>query len=162
MVFFISLFTSILISIRIVGLLILLQYLIFIIVYLENKNKNFLEFINFNKKNFFLFFILIIFFVYLMNPIFWHNPQEILNSVKWMSKYQQDICTVTLGDCMKSLNLPSSYYFIWLFFKLPIFIILGFLAFPFIEKKLSNNFLNKIFVYSFSISLFSINIIHYL
>ena len=159
MVFFISLSTSILISIRIVGLLILLQYLIFIIVYLENKNKNFLEFINSNKKNFFLFFILIIFFVFLMNPIFWHNPQEILNSVKWMSKYQQDICTVTLGDCMKSLNLPSSYYFIWLFFKLPIFIILGFLAFPFIEKKLSNNFLNKIFVYSFSISLFSILIL---
>ena len=94
-----------------------------------------------------------------MNPIFWHNPQEIFNSVKWMSKYQQDICTVTLGNCMKSLNLPSSYYFIWLFFKLPIFIILGFILFPLIEKKLSNNILNKIFVYSLSISIFLILIL---
>ena len=159
LIFFLSLSTSILISIRIVGLLIMLQYLIFLIVYLENKNKSFIKFINLYKKNFLAFFFFVILFTYLMNPIFWHNPQEILNSVKWMSKYQQDICTVTLGNCMKSLNLPSSYYFIWLFFKLPIFIILGFILFPLIEKKLSNNTLNKIFVYSLSISIFLILIL---
>ena len=77
LIFFLSLSTSILISIRIVGLLILLQYLIFLIVYLENKNKSFLKFINSYKKNFLAFFFFVILFTYLMNPIFWHNPQEI-------------------------------------------------------------------------------------
>ncbi len=158
-IFLLSIFTSILISIRIVGLLILLQYLIFAVVYLENKNKNFLKFLNENKNNLFLFIMFSIIFIYLMNPIFWHNPFEILNSIKWMSKYQQDICTLTLGNCMKSLNLPSSYFFIWLFFKLPILIIFGLLIFPLIEKKLSNCALNKILVFSLIISIFSILIL---
>ncbi len=155
-VFLLSIFTSILISIRIVGILIFLQYLIFIIVYLENKNQNYLKFLNFNKHNFLFFFFFLIIFVYLMNPILWHNPMEILNSLKWMSKYQQDVCTLTLGNCMKSLNLPSSYYFIWLFFKLPILIIFGLLVFPLIEKKLSNDLFNKILIISLLVSFFSI------
>ena len=46
------------------------------------------------------------------------------------------MCTLTLGNCLKSLNLPPSYYFIWFFFKLPILVILGFLLFPFVEKKI--------------------------
>jgi hypothetical protein len=65
-----------------------------------------------------------------------------------MSKYQQDVSTLTLGEYMKALNLPASYYFIWLFFKLPILIILGFLLFPFIEKKFLQDNLNKILTYS--------------
>ena len=157
--FFISLSTSILISIRIVGLLILLQYIIFFIVYLENKNKNFFNCINQNKINIFYFMALMVFFTYLLNPILWHNPIEIINSLKWMSKYQQDICTLTLGSCMKSLNLPASYYFIWLFFKLPLLVILGFLIFPLIEKKLFKNEFNKILIYSLLITIFSILIL---
>ncbi len=158
-IFYFSLATAFLISIRIVGVLILLQYLIFLIVYLESTNKKFINFIRFYKLNFIYFLILTIFFVYIMNPIFWHNPLEIFNSLKWMSKYQQDICTLTLGDCMKSLNLPSSYYFIWLFFKLPILIILGLIIFPFIEKKILNNSLNKIFIYSLLITIATILIL---
>ena len=158
-ILFISLSTSILISIRIVGLLILLQYLIFIFVFLESKNKNFFSFLNTNKKNFIIFFILLIFFVFVMNPIFWHDPQEIFNSIKWMKKYQQDICTLTLGNCMKSLNLPSSYFFIWLFFKLPIFILIGLIIFPVIEKKLQYLNFNRILIISLIITFASILIL---
>ncbi len=154
-----SVSTSILISIRIVGLLIFLQYLIFAVVYLENKNENFLKFLKENKNNLFLFIFFSIIFIYLMNPIFWHNPIEILYSIQWMGKYQQDVCTLTLGSCMKSLNLPSSYFFIWLFFKLPILIIFGLILFPLIEKKLSNNTFNKILIFSLIISFFSILIL---
>ncbi len=159
LVFYLALSTSILISIRIVGVLIFLQYLIFFSVYIENKDKNFFNFIKLNKTNIFLIVILTIIFTFILNPILWHNPLEILNSLKWMSKYKQDICTLTLGNCMKSLNLPASYYFIWLFFKLPILIIIGFLIFPIIEKKLSTNLLNKILIYSILISFFSILIL---
>ena len=34
-----------------------------------------------------------------------------------MSRYWNELCTLTLGTCMKSTSLPASYYFIWLFFK---------------------------------------------
>ena len=155
-IFFSSLFISILISIRVVGILILLQYLIFLLVFLEITNKKILYLLKNNKLNFVFFISFIFLFVYLLNPIFWHNPLEIINSLRWMSKYQQDVCTLTLGDCMKSLNLPSSYYFIWLFFKIPILIIFGFLIFPIIENKYLNLKLNKIFIYSLLITIFSI------
>ena len=157
--FYLGLSSAILISIRIVGILIFLQFLIFLIVYFENTNKKFYEFIKLNKLNFAYFFLITISFTLIMNPIFWHNPIEFFNSVKWMSKYKQDICTLTLGDCMKSLNLPSSYYFIWLFFKLPILIIFGLLIFPIIEKKFLNNNINKIFIYSLIITIFTILIL---
>ena len=158
-IFYFALSTSILISIRIVGILIFLQYLIFLIVYFEiSKNKAF-DFIKIHKSNIFYFMLLILFFTYLLNPIFWHNPIEILNSIKWMSKYQQNICTLTLGDCMQSLNLPSSYYFIWLFFKLPILIIIGLLIFPIVENKLAHNIQNKIYIYSITITAGSILIL---
>ena len=131
-----SLFTAFLVSIRIVGLLILVQYLISLIIYLE-KNK--IEFFNFIKKNFInisIFSFLFLLFVIILNPIFWHNPFEIIQSIKWMGKYPQNIGTLTNGELMYSLRLPSSYYFIWLFFKLPIIILIGYCIFPLVENKI--------------------------
>ena len=49
---------------------------------------------------------------------------------------------------MKALNLPASYYFIWLFFKLPILVIFGIFLFPFIENKLDQNKFSKIILIS--------------
>ena len=146
--FYLSLATSLLISIRIVGLLILLQYIIFIFFYLESKNVKFIKFIKFYKKEIIFIVSSMMILIYILNPIFWHNPIEILNSIKLMSKYQQEICTLTLGKCVNALNLPASYYFIWLFFKLPILILLGFFMFPLIEKKLFKIPFNKIIILS--------------
>ncbi len=140
--------TSFLISIRIVGILILLQFFIFIFTFIEIKKASFLNVFKNNIKNLLILIFTIIFFTYLLNPIFWHDPKEIINSFKWMSKYQQDVSTLTLGEYMKALNLPASYYFIWLFFKLPILIILGIFLFPLIEKKFNQNNLNKILTIS--------------
>ena len=58
------------------------------------------------------------------------------------------MCTITLGECLKSMNLPASYYFIWLFFKLPILIILSLFLFPLIEKKIDKDLFTKIVIYS--------------
>ena len=121
----ISLVTAFLISIRVTGILILLEYFIGLIILLNVKNINFFSFLNKNKNFFILFPIFLLFFIYIFNPIFWLNPLELINSIKWMGKYYHDVCTLTLGSCMKALNLPSSYIFIWLFFKLPIIILLG-------------------------------------
>ena len=158
-IFIFALLTALLISIRIVGLIIFLQYLIFILVFLDNKKINLLDFFKENLKNFFLFSFLTILFIYILNPIFWLNPLEIINSIKWMGNYNQDLCTLTLGNCMSSLNLPSSYYFIWFFFKLPIIILIGLFLFPVIEKKFLKNSFLKIIVFSLLITIFSILIL---
>jgi len=147
-VIYLSISTSFLVSIRIVGFLIFLQFLIFVITFTEIRKESILNLFKNNIKNLLILILTLIFFIYLLNPIFWHDPREIINSLKWMSKYQQDVSTLTLGEYMKALNLPASYYFIWLFFKLPILIILGFLLFPFIEKKFVKNNFNKILTYS--------------
>ena len=94
--------------------------------------------------------------IYIMNPVLWHNPLELINAIKWMSKYFNNICTLTLGECMSSLSLPSSYYYIWLFFKLPILIILGVLIFPLIEKKIFSLKVISIYYGTLFFSFFSI------
>tara|TARA_B100001063_G_scaffold220025_1_gene224563 strand:+ start:1086 stop:2669 length:1584 start_codon:yes stop_codon:yes gene_type:complete len=152
----ISLVTAFLISIRVTGILILLEYFIALIILLNVKNIKFFSFLNKNKNFFILFPIFLLFFIYIFNPILWLNPLELINSIKWMGKYYHDVCTLTLGNCMKALNLPSSYIFIWLFFKLPIIILLGLAAFPLIEKKIFNDGLKTIFYGIISITTLTI------
>ena len=144
-IFIISFLTAFLISIRITGILILLEYLIAIIILTNVKKTNLLWFLNVNKINFLYFIIFSLFFIYILNPVFWLNPMEFFNSISWMGKYYHDICTLTLGSCMDALNLPSSYIFIWLFFKLPLIILLGLIFFPLIENKIFNDGLKTIF-----------------
>lgn len=135
----ISFFSAFLLSIRISGALIFVQFFIGIIVLLHSKRINYLKFIKVNFQNLIIFIILFLFFLYILNPVLWLNPFELINSIKYMSKYFNDVCTLTLGECMKSLDLPTKYYFIWIFFKLPIISIFGLLIYPIVEKKIYNN-----------------------
>ena len=152
----ISFFSAFLISIRITGVLILLEYLIALIILINLKNLNPIKFFIKNTSFFLFFFILFVLFVYILNPIFWHNPLEFFNSISWMGKFYHDICTLTLGECMSSLNLSPSYFFIWFFFKLPILVLLGLLTYPFVEKKLYNNGVKTIYYSTLILSLISI------
>ena len=151
-----SFLTAFLISIRITGILILLEYLIAFLILLNLKNINFFKFIFVNYLLVLIFVFSLIVFIYLLNPIFWRNPMEFFNSISWMSKYYHDICTLTLGKCLRSLNLPPSYFFIWFFFKLPILILIGLLIYPFIEKKIFNNGIITIYYGTFSFTILSI------
>ena len=153
---FLSFLTAFLISIRVVGIIILLQFLVSIIVLFNIKKISINNFIKKNLIIFFYYLFFLLFFTYILNPILWHNPLEIINSINWMSKYFNDVCTLTLGDCMRSLSLPSSYYFIWLFFKLPIIVLLGLIIFPFVEKEILNNHLSSIYYLTLLISFFLI------
>ena len=128
--------TAYLLSLRISGILIFIEYLIFFIFYLNNFNIKFLNFLKPNVKNIFIFLTSFIFFSFLFYPGFWLDPLKFLDAFKFMSQHIQTACTVTLGDCMKAQNLPTSYIFIWSFFKLPLIILFGLLIFPFLEKKL--------------------------
>ena len=133
---FLSILTAYLLSIRISGLLIFIEYIIFLIFYLQTLKFKFYDIFKNFYKSFFSFLFLTIFFTFLFYPNFWEQPLKFIDAVSFMSQHIQTACTVTLGDCMKSQNLPSSYLFIWLFFKLPLVITFGLIIIPFLEKKI--------------------------
>ena len=154
-----SFLTAFLISIRISGLLIFIQYFVGIIILFNVKKINILNFIKRNYKIILLYFFSISFFIYVLNPILWQNPAEFFKSIIWMGKYYNDICTNTLGNCLRSLNLPSSYIFIWLFFKLPILILAGLFLFPLVEEKIFKEKVISIYYGTFLFSTLAILLI---
>ena len=138
-VIYLALLSGFLLSIRISGVLIFFEYLIFLIFTLNNSGVSILIFIkNIYKKIILFFFVMSLLFISL-HPNYWNDFSKIYYSIFYMGQHIQTVCTLTLGMCMKAQNLPSSYIPIWLFFKLPILILFGLLTFPLIEKKIFSN-----------------------
>ena len=143
-IFLLAFSTALLLSIRISGILIFLQYLIFLIISLNFIIELFFKLIK-------LYFFKIIFFIFctslftfLFYPLFWKDPFLIVDSINYLRNIPYGVCTLTLGSCMDAMNLPSSYIFIWLFFKLPFLSLIAFIFFPFVEKKIFSNPLHVI------------------
>ena len=155
-IFLISLSTSFLISIRILGILILLQYFITFIITSRHTKESIYEIVKINLFKIFIFIVFTFLFIIFFNPIFWLNPLLFFDSINQMRDIQYGVCTLTLGNCMDALNLPSSYIFIWLFFKLPLLAFIGFILFPFIEKKIFEESRNQIIIGSFLLTIVSI------
>ena len=155
-IFLISLSTSFLISVRILGILILLQYFITFVITCRLVKKSIYEIFKNNLIKLLLFIIITFLFIIFFNPIFWLNPLLFFDSVNQMRNIQYGVCTLTLGSCMDALNLPSSYIFIWLFFKLPLLAFIGFILFPFIEKKIFQNSGSQIILGSILLTVVSI------
>jgi len=155
-IFILSLATSFLLSIRISGILIFLQYFIFLIFTFSLIEESFFKLI----KLYFLKVLLFIFFTTVLTllfyPLFWRDPFLILDSINYLRNIPYGVCTLTLGSCMDALNLPSSYIFIWLFFKLPLFALIALAIFPFIEKKIFNQTVNQVTLGSILISIITI------
>jgi hypothetical protein len=152
----ISFLTAFLIAIRITGILILIEYLLALIIFINIKDIKIFAFLKNNKNFIILFSILLCLFIYILNPVLWLNPFEFFESIEWMGKYYHDICTLTLGSCMRALNLPPNYIFIWFFFKLPILILIGLMMYPFVEKKIMNNGIKTIYYLTLVFTLFGI------
>jgi hypothetical protein len=155
-VIFISLFTAYLISIRISGVLIFIEYFIFILTLTVFLKINLLDFIKKFYKEFLISFLIMFLSFIILQPSYWKNPLLLIDGIKFMSQHLQTVCTITLGECMKAQNLPASYLPLWFFFKLPIFIIFGLFMFFFIEKKIKKQKLNSIILGSLSFSILSI------
>jgi len=140
-----SFLTAYLFSIRITGILILIQYFVTFVIFLNTENYSIKKFIN----NFFLkiiIFVLLLFvFVVFLYPIFWINPLNAIEAIKFMGNFYHDVCTLTLGKCIKAQDIDSIYIFIWLFFKIPLVILIGIFLIPFTEKKIFKNSINNIY-----------------
>ena len=142
--FVLSTLTAFLLSVRISGILIFIQYFISFFICFNNTKFNF----NLSKAILpkILFFIgNTFFFTIVFYPVFWTNPFEIINAIKFMGKFYHDVCTLTLGKCVPAQNIDALYMPIWFFFKLPIIILLGIFLIPFVEKKIFINNTNNLF-----------------
>jgi hypothetical protein len=155
-VLILSVLTAFLFSIRISGILILIQYLITFLITLSLSKKTFLNFIKIYAFKLFLFLLFTSTFTLFFYPVLWKNPLLIVDSINQMRNINYGVCTLTLGKCMDSLKLPSSYIFVWLFFKLPLLTLLGFIVFPFIEKKIFSKANSQIILGSILLTLISI------
>ena len=133
-------------SLRLSGILIFFEYLVFFIFTINISRFDYLNFLKLFYKPIFIFFLLTTFLFYLLSPSYWNNPLEIINGLNAMSQHLQTVCTITLGECMKAQNLPSSYLPIWIFFKLPILILFGFVILMFKEKTFFSSTKNNIIV----------------
>ena len=152
-IFLIALSTAFLISIRITGILIFFQYFITFLITVRFLKFSFFEFFKSFFYKIFLFFLLTIVFVIIFYPLFWKNPLLIFDSIIQAKKIQFGICTLTLGKCMDGMDLPSSYIFIWFFFKMPLISLIGLFIFPFIEKRIFIRHDNQIILGSIFLTL---------
>ena len=137
--------TAFLISIRVSGILILLQFLIsFILIFNIKKFSNYI-FLKFLLIKLIFFTIIVFLFVIIFYPIFWSNPFLLFDAIKFMGNFPQDICTLTFGKCLKAQNLDPMYIPSWLVVKLPILVLVGLFSLPFVEKKIFYIKKNQIF-----------------
>jgi len=138
--------TAFLISIRVAGILILIQYLITFIIVSEIGKKNILFFLKKFFKEIILFFFFSLFLIYIFYPVFWKNPFQIIDAIILFRKYPDaTVCTMLFGNCIPAQNLISKYIPLWLAIKLPLIVFIGLALIPITEKKIFKYEKNKIF-----------------
>lgn len=130
--------TGWLITIRIAGGLVLLQYLFVCFAawrLAPPPNKNEMRIF---VPHLLVFIFISATFVYLSYPVFWLNPLRTFSAISSMSHHVAALfgyCTQTLGECLFAADLPVYYIPTWLSVKLPIIAIVGYLALPFTFQK---------------------------
>ena len=155
-IIYLGLLTGLLLSIRISGVLIFFEYIIFLIFTLGYSDISIYHFIKSNYKKIILFLVLLSLTFIILHPNYWNDFAKIYYAVLYMGQHIQTVCTLTLGTCMKAQNLPSTYIPLWLFFKLPILVLFGLILFPVVEKKIFLDKKNGIIIGSLIASCFLI------
>lgn len=137
-VILLAIFTGWLISLRISGILIFLQYMITAFVFRSELRRSTLSGGVRPATNILLFLFCIVIFVYVSYPVFWLHPLDILNAVQYMSQHTiVDSCTRTFGVCIKN-QPPIAYIPMWLSVKLPLLVIAGYLLLPVAYMKMAS------------------------
>ena len=154
--FWIILSTAYLISIRVSGILIFIEYLIFILFSINYLNIELTKFLKIFYKKLVTALISIFILIIALQPSYWEDPLLFFKGIIYMSNHIQTVCTITLGECMKAQELPISYLPIWIFFKLPLIILFGLILFPFVEKNFHSKNLLSLTLFSLIISTLSI------
>jgi len=85
--------TSFLLSIRVTGILILAQYLISFVIYLNVSNFKILDFLKKFYKKIIVFILFLFSFIYFLYPLYWLNPFLFITAIQEMGRFYNDVCT---------------------------------------------------------------------
>jgi len=140
-IFILALLSGWLLTIRISGILIFIEYAVFgLLAFIQLGYKKSFQYISIRSLLttsliFLLPFFLIVFLLY---PIFWHNPIEFLNAIFYQSHNPIQMDTLTSGAIISNRDFLLKYILIWLGVKLPIVVLLGLALTPLLLYKLIN------------------------
>ena len=134
-----SITTAFLLSIRIAGILIFLQYIILLILFINIYKQNLFIFLRNNYSKIILFIFIFFLFTLIFNPIFWVDPFLLIETIKINTNHFNNVGTNTFGKIMYSTDLPSTYLLIWFAVKIPVLILIGIFSIPFTEKIIFND-----------------------
>lgn len=151
--------TSYLLSIRIAGVLILIQYFITLIIFINIYKINYFNFFKKFYIHLFIFLFSLTSFLFLFYPILWVDPFLIIETFTVNASHFNNVGTTTLGEIMYAADLPSTYLIIWLAVKIPLIILLGIILIPVVERKIFEDKKKGIFFGTILFSVISIILI---
>ena len=119
--------TAWLISIRISGILILIQYAWFGVLLIRQIkysqiNASIYQVLG---RAIFVFLLAMTGTLFTLYPIAWHDPSEFLNAIRYMSRHPWLGNTLTAGELIEPKTRMPFYVGSWLMVKLPIFALVG-------------------------------------
>lgn len=118
-------YTGWLISIRISGVLIFFEYIVFAIFFYSSLGEK----VTIRAAG--IFVVTTCLTLFILYPILWHDPLEILNSISYMSRHPWNGDTLTAERFISGTELRW-YVISWLKVKLPLIVIIGLLVFPYV------------------------------
>jgi len=122
--------TGWLMSIRVSGVLIFVEYFWFAIAWFlaGRSTKQVTLSISQMVGLFSLFLLPLIVVLYIFYPILWHSPLELYEAITYMRNHPWQGNTLTAGELIEPKTRLIFYITSWLLVKLPAFVILGLLA----------------------------------
>ena len=140
--------TAFLTSIRIPGLIILVQYLVtFAAADAAARQMGVSSTPLLRLTTVLGFPMLLLGLVIAVYPAFWLDPiHGIPDALNYMRRHPWSGCTLTWGECMRAQWLPPTYIPGWLVVKLPIFVLLGLVCTPFVLKRIVGAPLDRVAV----------------
>lgn len=128
--------TAWLLSIRISGVLIFIEYgcLLLSAWYFSDPRVTIKEIAKtrFNLKNILLFSLFFLLAVIALYPVAWTNPFQLINAIGYMSHHPWVGTTLTAGRFIAPATKLYFYLPVWLLAKLPLIVVIGLAIFPWI------------------------------
>jgi len=125
--------TAWILSIRVSGVMIFIEYAVFLMVYLLIGGCQIKRILT--PGNILAFAIPLVLGLFVLSPVYWHNPLELLNAISYMSHHPWDGDTLTAGKLLGPKQFNLFYLPAWLLIKLPVFVLLGWMLIPFVLYK---------------------------
>jgi len=125
--------TAWLLSIRISGVLIFIEYVVIFLAYSFLAGCQLRRILSLSNAA--AFSIPLLLGLFTLYPVFWHNPFEVINAIQYMSQPPWDGDTLTAGRVLAPREFSYFYIPAWLLIKLPLISIIGCLVIPLVIYK---------------------------